>query len=613
MRIVTTCHACKREMKCARDCEGYYYCQICYQRLNKTACTTCGAGIRHTSKTPPERCYRCEKSAPWKGKACHRCSRIAHPKGAFFEGKVYCESCLHHAAPPERCHYCGDMHPGSRIYCRPSFGLDKPACQRCANKSSPVCGICLRNRAITGELFGRPSCSICIERGTILDGICSKCDCHDIAPNTAQCRGCRNLRLAYSLRRKCESRLKQSWVKRAFVDFTEDAGIKTKSGQVVTLMKRNIEGFILIDDALEDASQLTVTKVLEAFQSDRTNRLYRVIKHWLGAARGLDFDGDEARLFWHERKIERLLSEVGPPWVRQELQAFYSHLMRGRELMLSAGMKRGSAPLDLESILLTMKYASWLMSHCHLQGAISSSSITQAMVDEYVSYHEKTFHALGAFVRYLNRSKRRFEHIELPPRRRARNSIELRLTHEARRSCVDAWLSATKGISLRNSAVALVCMFYLQKPAAVLALRRSNLRVEPEALYLDFGQGYEEIDPDIAAVLRRWLSTWNHHSRFKHIAGNDFLFPGTRPDRGYSSLTFSAWLKSDHSISSRQLFSTALHGLIEAGLDDPSAMVRLYGVRPSTAIRYWRESGADLTTFLFKDAIETMRENGDLD
>ena len=155
-------------------------------------------------------------------------------------------------------------------------------------------------------------------------------------------------------------------------------------------------------------------------------------------------------------------------------------------------------------------------------------------------------------------------------------------------------------------------MFYLQKPTKILGLRHENIRRDDGSLSLDFGHGWEEIDAEIAAVLVRWLDAWNHHSRFKEIAHNDFLFPGTRPNRGYSSVAFSNWLRSRHGIGNRQLFATSLHGLIEAGLNDPGAMVYQFGIRPGTAIRYWKDSGRDLGSFLFAEAVQTMRESGDL-
>ena len=605
-----TCHGCQRRVVCRTDRDGYWYCQGCYGDLARSVCTDCGGGIRYTSTTPPERCRRCERSQSWKGLACSRCNAIADAKGTEFEGRVFCRKCRHHAGPDRNCAYC--PYVGPRLHRSPTAGLDQPACQTCISRYMPICGVCKGKRKLVGEVQGQPACKGCTERGTLLVGTCAHCGRHDEAANSKQCRGCWNLRHAHAVRKKASFTLEQAWVKDLFHAFTEHAGIQKQPGCIVTLIKRNIEGFQRIDREIIGVEALNVTSTLHALTVDDTNRKFRVIKHYLGATLGLDFDGKDAEQFYHNRKIEKLSNDVRAQWIRVELENFYARLQNDRARRIAAGVQRAAVPMKLSSLLLAMKYARWLMESCETAGANSTLQINQTMLDEYVVTHTMTYHTLGSFIRHLNRDRARFSPLELPPRRSARSSIHLRSSEDKRATLVRDWLTADNGIELRNSAVALLCMFYLQKPTKILGLRQHHIRREAEKLFLDFGHGWEEIDPEITAVLVRWLDAWHHHSRFKDIAGNDFLFPGTRPDRGYSSAAFSDWLINRHGLGCRQLFATSLHGLIEAGLNDPGAMVYQFGIRPGTAIRYWKDSGRDLGSFLFAEAIQTMRESGDL-
>lgn len=607
----TACHRCKKARQCKVDHNGFPYCFKCYEDLPRSICTACSKGIRYTSAVAPELCYRCEKSSTWKGKTCQRCGRTATVGGLVKDGKVYCGSCRIHAQDMRHCHYCNRIR--KYVFFRKSLGIDQPACTSCAHEHRPRCEVCNAPRLLIGIVEGRKACEACTQRGTLLDGTCSRCGKHDPAPDTPYCQGCQNLRLAHVIRRKAIATLSQAWVQDLFTAYTEDAGIQSTPGQVVTLIRRNLEGFQLIDRSLGNENELTVESVLRALATEGPDQRFRSVKQWLSAARGLDFNGEEALLIRHRYRVDRVLASSKAPWIRAELEAFYARLWQRRIKMLAANMTRGNSPLQLESILLAVKYASWLLDACLAVGVTSTQGINQTMLDAYVAEHEKTFHTLGAFIRYLNRSRQRFQPLELPPRRTARSTIHLRMTHDHRVHAVRQWLAATGNKDLRNACVALLCMFYLQKPATILALQRQHLRREGNVVSLDFGQGFEEMDPDIATVLIRWLDTWHHHSRFKEIAQNDFLFPGNRTTCGYSTAAFGNWLRKTNGISLHQLFATAVHGLIEAGLEDLSTMITVYAVRPSTAIRYWKDAGADVATFLYKEAIETMRENGDFD
>lgn len=605
------CHGCGRVTSCDRNSEGQSYCGKCYQNLTNSSCTVCGRGIRHSSQTAPELCYRCKLADPWKGKPCSRCGQIASPHGAYRDGLVFCGRCMHHAQPKRQCHYCGGE---SRFIHRDAVaGLDHPACPTCRSRSTPKCQVCRRRRQLVGEVDGLKACRPCVERGSTLSGICDRCGKQDLTPNTPQCGGCRSLNSARSARKRALDSLTQEWVKNLFSTYCEAINLEENPGGAYTLIERNLLAFKKIDAHLESLEQLTVVGVLSALYQDGTpRRTFRSVVYWLSASRTMDFEGADANEWWHERAVGQLIGTAGQDWIKNELISFRSSLLSSRERRLSSGVKRGSVPIQFSSILLALKYARWFLTHAHEIGATSCASISQSMLDDYVSHNTRVFHALGSFVRHLNKNKLRFAKLKLPPRRPSRSSVQLVIPVERRVGAVRSWLDPSSPRELRNSCAALLCMFYLQRAATVLSLKRESIRRDGDMIAIDFGQGLEEIDQDISILLGRWLDEWHHGSRYRDIVNSDYVFPGVRPDRGYGVAPFSTWLVKNHGFGIRELHATAIHGLIEAGLTDPGALIYQFGIKPSTALRYWRDSGADLSTFVLSESIRSMRENGAL-
>lgn len=586
------------------------YCAACYKGLKRSTCSKCGLGIRYTSVAAPDLCRKCNASRGWKNLACSRCGSIAKEKGKLFEGKVFCQQCSHYAAPTRKCSYCSN----ESVFVRNSHscGLTEPACPTCISRHTPTCGVCREKRQIVGDVEGRPACRACVARGTLLDGICNRCGLISPAANCRLCPSCRNMDYAVAMRTKGAASLCKDWVKDIFLGFCEHAGILANPKNAATLIRRNVGGFQQIDSTIDRLEDLTTCSVLDALSDERGVTRFPAVRYYLSAAFGLDFSSQEAVDHLTLRKIQRVKNEPESVWIRAELEGFFEQLMRDRERFLSAGIKRSNVPIQFCSILSCVTQARLMLDSCESEGASSSLAISQGMLDSHVAHRAKSFHTLGRFIRYLNGNRRRFSRLKLPDRRGKRSSVHNRISAERRAEMVSAWLAASEPKDLRNSAAALLCMFYLQKPLTVLSLRMESVERKGTNVYVNFGLGPEEIDPEIASVLVRWLDVWHHHSRFKALVRPDFLFPGIRPDCGYTVQSFSIWLRTQHGITCSQLFSTAVHGLIEAGLNDPGALVYQLGLKPDTAIRYWKDSGRDISSFLYAESIQAMRDSGDL-
>lgn len=253
-----------------------------------------------------------------------------------------------------------------------------------------------------------------------------------------------------------------------------------------------------------------------------------------------------------------------------------------------------------------------ILIECDQLGAGSGLGVTQEMIETCVANHPSLIARVGALVRHLNKNKLRLTPLDTPAAPGRRSTTHLCLSSQRRAEIVQDWLDAQEGGHLRNSAVGLLCMFYPQRPDKILSLRKHQLRDQNDEMEIDFGYGWEPIDPSISTVVRRWMATRFQPSRFRKVADSDFLFPGQAQSRGFSKHRFRQWLRSNYGVTIHQLYATAVHGLIEAGLTDPGALIAQFGMNPRTAIKYWLDSGRDVGSLLYAELLQGMRESGDL-
>ncbi len=603
------CDTCGRSIKSTRIQSGSYHCEPCRRRLPRSGCQTCGKTMVHRAEENPVCCKACTQIKARIDTPCDRCGDVITRQGAIHAGKAYCRKCKRYARAEKQCHYCGRWH--TQVYASKTAELDKPACPICIRQRTPTCGVCRRKTRLVGRVDGVPACEVCVNRGTLLTGLCNNCGQVTDTPNTNRCMGCVNLRLAQAVARHAENSLNQEWAKQLFRRFVENASREEKRNSTIDLIRRNIDGFRLLDKAFMSEATLTVSEVLKAFSDDRSGRRFRVLKNWLSVTHTLNFDGQEAQWFRHRAYVQRRLDMETTDWVRAVLATFLDDIYARRNKSVKAGTVRINGPLALRSIELALKYAQWLLRFCQERGISMAEGIDQASIDTYAMRRPKVYQSLGAFIRFINRTSHSLNRISLPSKPRSRSSLFNKLNLASRSALINRWLSATETRDLRNASIALLCYFYVQRARTIVQLKRGAIRTGAQGgMEIDFGQGFIEIHSDIAATLNRWLLVWGAPSRFVTQSNDDHVFPGIQPERPYSIKAFQLWLKKKHGVGGRQLFATALHGVIDAGLNDPGALVSLFGITPSTAIRYWTESGRDLSSYLFNESIKKLREEG---
>jgi hypothetical protein len=466
---------------------------------------------------------------------------------------------------------------------------------------------------MAGTVHGRPACAVCVEAGVLHDGLCSGCGQQSKFPNTRHCPGCGYNVQARRAIKRLEDSIPESWCRDLFVGFMADSGAEVAPGPASVLAKRNIEGFHRLGTRLSSASELTATSVLTALGVDTSGKKYRALKSWLSKAHEINFSGNDASWHTHQSWVSRRLEAEPVEWIQNALRQFLVYLYRQRDKYLAAGYTRAPVAMALPSIQLAIKYGQWFMKVCAEEGAHSVLEITNRHVDIYSAKRPAAYQGICAFVRYLNQSSHRLGKLSVPINRRRPNSLRHVLDLATRRKFIQSCLAAEEGAALRNSAIALLSYFYIQHLDAVLSLRRENVERRADGLHINFGLGWHEIDPAIAQVVERWMTAWQAPSQFILAGDSDLIFPGLIPHQPYSRRSFSAWLKSTHGLLAREVYATAVHGFIDTGLSDPTVLVSCFGLTPVTAIRYWRDSGEDLGSYLYEETIGRMREEGYFD
>jgi len=470
------------------------------------------------------------------------------------------------------------------------------------------CRVCRCKRLIAGDVEGRPACKKCFARGTLLRDMCTKCGKLDDTPDTDRCYGCKAAGVTKSIIAATEASLEQDWVKALFQSYVDDPQITTNPIRIYALVKRNAEGFRLIDKNLYDRSQLTAVNVVQAFGTDQHPMKFKSIKTWLAAMHGLDFHTADVDLYLHALKVKTIVDGVKITWILTSLHAYQAYLSGRTERQNRAGkVGKGLSPKKPSSIVQVLKLSINFMQFCHDQGSRSLDEVQQTHFDRYTTNYPKRCAALASFVKFMN-SRSRFGKLDLPIRKTRTNTRKIML-NQADKERFLAFCEAAEGpTDLRYSVIALICMFYPVKPNVVVNLKRSHLSVDGETISLDMGAGPIQIDPPVSTALDRWLANWHWHSRLRDSVHSEFLFPGQMLNRGLCIASFRSWLQKQ-GIKPTQLFATAVHGLIDAGLSGPGMLVDLFGMSIDSAVDYWNDAGGGASC-LNRATIQSYREKG---
>ena len=603
------CDVCGERAYVTQLAVGIQVCSKCLPGLPRSRCVDCGRRMVGTHDGRTLRCLKCRVKEPYVGLPCARCGDRVARNCVVFEEQLYCAGCSGYAREERPCSCCGRLF--RKLQRSTLAGLDELACAGCIARHSPRCRICYRSRPVVGEVDGRDACSECLKRGAKKRLKCQSCGREEIWANTNICRGCTLNRRCRTNIQSIRASLRSDFVQELYDQFVLDSGLESNPKSCLQTVNRNINGFHLLEASIPSRECLTAPGVIEALWEGRDRKKFRGLRSWLGIRHGLDFSSEESEACRHRLRMRDVLASLEASWMEAVLEGYLAWLHRGRQKLKEHGLNRSNRPRALSSIEVSVKRAADFLSYLQSVGVSSELGINQANVDAYAAQKPKVVSALAAYIHYLNFHRNRLVKLKLEYAQHGKNTTVHVLPAKVRDHLAREWLQAEEERELRNSVVALLILFYARKSEVTLALHLDDVHVTDERVEIAFPQETVEIFEPIAGLVRRWLGLRRDLSRYREIGENNWLFPGLTADTALNKSTFRAWLKEEYQVLETQLFATAIHELIEGGLQHPGYLAIGLGLSESTAQKYWLDSGHAMMSFAGEEYVDMLREAGE--
>ena len=148
-----------------------------------------------------------------------------------------------------------------------------------------------------------------------------------------------------------------------------------------------------------------------------------------------------------------------------------------------------------------------------------------------------------------------------------------------------AWLSPSDE-ALREALLGLLMMLYAQPMTRVVALRLSDLVEGRNGQYrIALAKTEIALDPNVSAVLCRWLEQRKTLMLFDNADQNPYLFPGRRFGEHITTAGVTYWLRKA-GVTAEQLYSSAIYNAYRNGARLPKVLMNAFGLTKTTAIKY---------------------------
>jgi hypothetical protein len=159
------------------------------------------------------------------------------------------------------------------------------------------------------------------------------------------------------------------------------------------------------------------------------------------------------------------------------------------------------------------------------------------------------------------------------------------LSRERYLELLKAWLSPSDE-TLREALVGLLMMLYAQPVTRTVTLRLSDLVEGRDGRYrIALAKTEIAFDPNVSAVLRRWLEQRKALMPIDSPEQNPYLFPGRRYGEHITTAGVTYWLRKA-GVTAEQLYSSAIYNAYRNGARLPKVLVNAFGITTATAIKY---------------------------
>lgn len=499
------------------------------------------------------------------------------------ESGAVCPSCVRYFRAPKTCPVCGRV---SYHLSRDSrAGFHEPVCERCRRRAHITCPVCGKHRMAAGTNHtGQAVCRRCLEMGEARY-VCPRCGREGKRHSRERCKACYEAdRLAFLVER-CLSRLPVGWPQDFFPCFIRDLAEAVSSGKVLTRLERYASFFAELGCRFPDRDEMTAPALMAMYGREGLRR--NAIPYGYLLKSGLVRTTSElaVRQAAEGRRQQRILEEGRCRWYEALLAEFYRHQEVIRQRYLSRGWVGRLERFVPRTITANLAAAARFLASLDPEKVQSSGQIEQGALERFLLLNPGYHDGVHSFVRFLNRKKKVFRRLKVPGIARGPRKgtfLDVRFY----RRLVRTWLNPADGL-LKESLICLLMLLYAQKAHRIVRLKLSEIGQDCDGAYwFRFGKTDIQLDPEVGALLDRYLAGRKPLNPLEDAGSNPYLFPGRGFGRHLSEQEVTRYVRS-YGITANQLFASSLFHAFLNGVKHPKVLVVALGITDSTAMKYF--------------------------
>jgi len=381
----------------------------------------------------------------------------------------------------------------------------------------------------------------------------------------------------------CQSLLNHTWAKDLFADFLQSLSDTHIPHYVAMHVEKYFPFFAAIDVTFDTCNELDSYVLLKQFSPDGLRRF--TIPYDYLAKSGIikPLTRTEIASEQETRSQSKLIIQTEGCWYQKDMISFYEHLQELSKRYKDRGWK-DKAKYKPRTITGALRAALLFYQHATQCGDIENRQIHQAVIDEFIDNNPGYKQALRTLLSYLKKHEKLFRRlkIECPNPAIPKGTF---IPPSKYGELLRQWLSA-EGTDTKKAIIGFLMLMYAQPATRIVRLRIEDLQKNSNGAYkLAFGTSEIALDMRISEVLNRYLISRDELLATRGEPENNWLFPGRKYDCHVTTASITELIHS-FSVSSDQMFATAIFNAYQTGMQQPKVLVNAFGITSATAIKY---------------------------
>ena len=580
-RTEKICAGCSRDMlKAAILLEGKRYCKACWKKyFRPVPCQECRKMTSSYLGATPVTCKSCRS----KSRFCVECGKhmVAQATGKVLpDGSALCPACVGKTREPGKCSNCG--HVTKHLVRDAKAGFDEPVCSTCRHSVRPLidCGICGKNKYLSGEIDGKLVCYSCFQEHQ--PTLCPSCGKVPLRAARSVCSDCEWRATVRQRAGELAGSLNQPWCRKLFLTFVEEH-LETYGGYDTNLrFESYLPFFAALDSAFLSAENLMVDDVVHLFRVGDFKRYASpysfLVKRGLVVESGVDDRSDALEL----ASQSKMLQAVSGAWYGSLMVEFQAELVKinGRYKEHGwVGRRRRFAHTSITKFIRTaIKFCA------SARDVTVSTQFGNHHIQEYLVQTPGNREMLSPFVRFLRLNRKTFVRLKIPKKAQSFLNLDNIMATERCNGYLRQWLNPPDD-NVKEALICLLMLLYAQRPSRIVLMQTDHIFEEKDGVYsIVVGKKKTlKLHEAVVIVLKRYLE--QREATAKDDGGNKYLFPGRVRGSHLNQVSIKDYLRI-YSVTSRELYATAMYRAVSMGVRLPSTLINGFGVSIKTAIAY---------------------------